>query len=119
MPEALRLTGEGVQDSTVRLAMHRMAADVEEGKSLARAMVGRRPFPPRLPRLIDWAERRGTLPDVLHMAGEMFAARASAQSSFAAAALSVACFILVILGVSLIVLGLMLPMITLIHKLSG
>jgi hypothetical protein len=53
------------------------------------------------------------------MAGDMFAARASAHSSFAAAALSVACFVLVIIGVNLIVLGLMLPMITLISKLSG
>ena len=92
---------------------------MEDGKTLARAMPERRPFPPRLPRLLHWGEKRGSLPEVLHMAGEMFAARASAHSSFAAAALSVACFVLILLGVNLIILGLMLPMISLISRLSG
>jgi type II secretory pathway component PulF len=119
MPEALRLAGDGVQDSGLRAATRGMAAEVEDGRTLAQAMSGCRPFPPRLPRLLRWGEKRGGLPDVLHMAGDMFAARASAHSSFAAATLSVACFILIILGVNLIVLGLMLPMITLISKLSG
>ena len=71
------------------------------GKTLAEAMAGRRPFPPRLPRLLRWGEKQGTLPEVLHMAGDMFAARASAHSTFAAAALSVACFVLILLGVNL------------------
>jgi type II secretory pathway component PulF len=119
MPEALRLAGEGVQDSGLQSAAQLMAADVEEGKTLAQAMSGCRPFPPRLPRLIHWGEKRGSLPEVLHMAGEMFAARASTQSSFAAAALSVACFVVIIIGVNLIILGLMLPMISLISRLSG
>jgi general secretion pathway protein F len=119
MPEALRLAGEGVQDSSVQSATRHMAEDVEDGKTLADAMSGRRPFPPRLPRLLLWGESRGSLPEVLHMAGDMFAARASAHSSFAAAALSVACFVLILLGVNLIILGLMLPMISLISRLSG
>jgi general secretion pathway protein F len=119
MPEALRLAGEGVQDSGLRAASRRMAEGVEDGQTLAQAMADSRPFPPRLPRLLLWGEKRGTLPQVLHMIGEMFAARASAHSGFAAAALSVACFILIILGVNLIILGLMLPMITLISRLSG
>jgi type II secretory pathway component PulF len=119
MPEALHLAGEAVQDSGIRSATRRMATDLEDGKSLAQAMSGRRPFPSRLPRLLRWGERRSSLPEVLHMAGEMFATRAAAQSNFAAAALAVACFVVVIVGVNLIVLGLMLPMITLISKLSG
>ena len=64
-------------------------------------MARRRAFPPRLPRLLRWAEKQGSLPEVLHMAGEMFAARASAQATFAATALSVACFVLILLGVIL------------------
>ena len=119
MPEALRLSGDAVQDSGLQSATHHMAADVEDGKTLARAMAECRPFPPRLPRLLQWGEKRGGLPEVLHMAGEMFAARASAHSTFAGTALSVACFVLILLGVNLIVLGLMLPMISLINRLSG
>ena len=37
------------------------------------------PFPAGLPRLVRWAERQGSLPEVLHMAGEMFEARAGAH----------------------------------------
>jgi general secretion pathway protein F len=119
MPEALRLAGEGVQNSGLRAASRQMAGGVEDGQTLAQAMADSRPFPPRLSRLILWGEKRGTLPEVLHMIGEMFAARASAHSSFAAAALSVACFVLILFGVGLIVLGLMLPMVSLIARLSG
>src|SRR5262245_59801894 len=70
MPEALRLTGEGVQDSGIQSATRRMTADVADGKTLAQAMSGCRPFPPRLPRLLEWGDKQGSLPAVLHMAGE-------------------------------------------------
>lgn len=119
MPEALRLAGEGVQDSSILADTRRMTEDMEDGKTLAQAMTDRRAFPPRLPRLLHWGEKRNSLPQVLHMAGEMFAARAAAQSNFAAAALGVLCFVVIIVGVNLMILGLMLPMITLISKLSG
>lgn len=119
MPEALRLAGQAAQDSSVRGGADQLAAEVEEGRSLADAVAEGGALPPRLARLIRWGEKRGGLPDILHMAGEMFAARATAHSSFAAAALSVACFIIVIVGVNLVILGLMLPMITLISRLSG
>jgi type II secretory pathway component PulF len=119
MPEALRLAGEGVQDARIESTTRSMAEAVEDGKTLAQAMASRGGFPPRLPRLLRWAENQGSLPEVLHMAGDMFAARASAHSSLAASVLSVACFILIIVGVNLVILGLMLPMINLISKLSG
>jgi type II secretory pathway component PulF len=119
MPEALRLAGEGVQDSRIESASERMAVDVEDGKPLSAAMTARPQFPPRLPRLLRWSENQGSLPEVLHMAGEMFAARASAHSTFASSVLSVVCFVLIITGANLTVLGLMLPLVTLISKLSG
>ena len=81
MPEALRLAGEGVQDSRIESTTRSMAEAVEDGKTLAQAMASRGVFPPRLPRLLRWAENQGSLPEVLHMAGDMFAARASAHSS--------------------------------------
>jgi general secretion pathway protein F len=119
MPEALRLAGEGVEDARLEIATRHMAEDVEEGHTLAQAMAARREFPPRLPRLIRWGEDQGSLPEVVRIAGEMFAERASAHATFAATALSVACFVVIVMGVALIVLGLMLPMIGLISKLSG
>jgi general secretion pathway protein F len=119
LPEALRLAGDGVEDARLRAAAREMAEHVEEGRTLAQAMAASRPFPPRLPRLLSWSEKRGTLPEVLHMVGEMFAARASAHTGFAGAVLSVLCFLMILFGVALVFLGLMLPMITLISRLSG
>lgn len=46
LPEALRLTGAGIEDATIDLACRTMAASVEQGASLAAAMEGRPPSPP-------------------------------------------------------------------------
>ncbi len=119
MPEALRLAGVGVQDSGVEAAARQMAEYVEDGEPLAQAMSRRWEFPPRLPRLLRWAENHGSLPEVLHMAGDLFAARASAHATIAATAVSVACFIVIILGVALSVVAVMFPLVTLIVRLSG
>lgn len=119
MPEALRLTGEGVQDSDVEDACHRLAASVESGQGLAAAMAGRRLFPAGLPRLVRWGERQQSLPEVLHMAGEMFEARAAAHAAFAGTVMSVLAAVLILWGVVTVIIGLMLPLITLISRLSG
>jgi type II secretory pathway component PulF len=119
MPEALRLAGEGVQDAGLEAISRLVAEDVEDGKTLAESMARRRGFPPRLPRLLRWGENQGSLPDVLHMAGELFAARASAQATTAATAATLACFFFILTGIVLVVGSLMFPLITLIAKLSG
>jgi type II secretory pathway component PulF len=119
MPEALRLTGEGVQDADVEGTCLRMADGVESGQDLARAMAERRLFPVGLPRLVRWGERQGGLTEVLHMAGEMFEARASAHATFAGTVLAVLAVLMILWGLFTVVGGLMLPMITLISKLAG
>lgn len=119
MPEALRFAGDGVQDANIDRAARRVAESVQHGHGLARAMARRGGFPPRLPRLLRWAENNGSLPDVLHMAGEMFAARASAHATFTAAVVSVLCFLAIVMGLFLFFLGVMLPTVNLISRLSG
>ena len=118
MPEALRLTGEGVQDADVERTCLRMADAVESGQDLARAMAERRLFPVGLPRLVRWGERQGSLTEVLHMAGEMFEARASAHATFAGTVLGVLAVLLILWGLFTVVGGLMLPLVNLIYKLS-
>jgi type II secretory pathway component PulF len=119
MPEALRLAGEGVQDSGLEAIGRLMAEDVEEGKTLAEAMALRRGLPSRLPRLVRWGENQGSLPEVLHMAGELFAARASAQATTVATAATLACFFFILTGLVLVLGGLMFPLLMLISKLAG
>jgi len=118
LPEALRLTGEGVQDADLDVSCRLMAREVESGRSLSRAMAERRPFPLGLARLLHWAEGRKSLTEVLHIAGSMFEARALSYSSFVASVLSVLC-VIPVLGVVMIVPALFMPLITLISGLSG
>ena len=80
LPEALRLTGEGVQDADLDDTCRAMAREVESGRSLAEAMTDKRLFPPGLPSLLRWAERDTSLPEVLHMAGTMFETRARGRA---------------------------------------
>jgi type II secretory pathway component PulF len=119
LPEALRLTGEGVPDANIAISCRRMAGAVESGQTLAQAMADRWPFPAGLPRLVDWAEKQRTLPEVLHMGGEMFEARAGAHASFTGTVVGVLSVIMILWGLFTVVVGLMLPLITLISRLSG
>jgi type II secretory pathway component PulF len=118
LPEALRLTGEGVQDSDVDAACRQMASQVESGRSLSQAMEKVWLFPVGLPRLVRWAETQESLPEVLHMAGSMFESRGRSYSSFVGTVLNVFCVLLVFQMV-LVVPALFLPLITLISRLSG
>ena len=118
LPEALRLTGEGVQDSDVDASCRLMANQVESGRSLSQAMEKVRLFPAGLPRLVRWAENQESLPEVLHMAGAMFESRGRTYSTFVGTVLNVICVLLVFQMV-LFVPALFLPLITLISRLSG
>jgi type II secretory pathway component PulF len=118
LPEALRLTGEGVQDSDVDASCRVMASQVESGRSLARAMEKVWLFPFGLPRLVRWAETQESLPEVLHMAGAMFEARGRAYASFMGTVLNVLC-VLIVFQMVWFVPALFLPLITLISRLSG
>jgi len=118
LPEAIRLTGQGVQDADFDVSCRRMAGEVESGRSLSQAMAARRLFPLGLPRLLRWAEGQRSLPKVLHMAGSMFEARARAQSRFVGSVLTALC-VVPVLFIVLTVPALFVPLITLISRLSG
>ena len=119
LPEALHLTGEGVENAELDRACLLMADDVERGASLAQAMMQRHELPAGLPRLLRWAGDHGAQSDILHMVGEMFEARARSQATFAGTVSTVLAVVFVLLGMAVVVIGLMLPLITLISRLSG
>ena len=117
--EAVRLTGEGVNDASIERACRVMGSDVDAGLGLSQAMGRQRLFPKGLARVLRWAEGNQSLAGSLHMAGEMFEARARSQATFVGTVLSVMAVISVIVGVGWMVIALFLPLITLISKLSG
>jgi len=119
MPEALRLAGEGVQNSDLNRACGRMAGEVEKGETLAQAMAARPELPSGLARLLRWASKQNAIAEILHMAGEMFEARAKGQAMFAGSVMAVLAAVIVLWGAFSVVVGLMLPMVMLINRLSG
>ncbi len=110
LPEALRLAGEGVQHDRLASVARGMAEGVEGGQDLGAAAARRRELPRGLGRLLRWGEDRGALPQVLHMAGELFAARASTHAAFVATVVTIACFFMIAIGAGLIVFGLAYPL---------
>ena len=75
--------------------------------------------PPACPGCLRWAQDQGAIAEILHMAGEMFEARARGQATFAGTVMAVLSVIVVLWGIFTVIFGLMLPMITLISRLSG
>jgi type II secretory pathway component PulF len=117
--QAVRLTGEGVEDPAVDRACRMMSVDLESGLGLSQAVRRQPLFPKGLARVLEWAEGNQSLAGSLHMVGEMFEARARSQATFFGTVLSVLVVIAVILFAGLLVIALFLPLITLISKLSG
>ncbi len=118
LPEALRLTGEGLEDSSMERACAVMASEVESGRSLDQAMSKLWRFPPGLPRLLGWAENQMALSEVLHLAGVLFESQARSRATLAGTTVTIVCVILV-LALVMVIPGLFLPLITLISRLSG
>ena len=118
MSEAIRLTGQGIEDASIDRDCRVMAGRVESGESLSRAMSSRSRFPIGLARLLRWAEHQKSVSEVLHMAGAMFEARARAQSRFVGVVLNFLC-VLMVFGMVLTVPALFTPLIVLIARLAG
>jgi general secretion pathway protein F len=118
MPEALRLTGEGVQDADIDSSCQAMARDVEAGGPLSVAIRQRGMHLMGLAGLVRWAEHQRSLPEVLHTAGSMFEVRARSHAAFAGTVLTFLC-VLLVFSIVLSIPALILPLITLISKLSG
>ena len=117
--QAVRLSGEGVQDASLMAASRRVAQEVEAGGTLSGAIARQSIFPAGLSRLLAWAGGQAALAETLHTAADIYEARARAQSSFASAVYGVATVLAVVFGIGLVVGAIMIPLISLISKLSG
>ncbi len=117
--QAVRLSGDGVQDASLMAASRRVAQEVEAGNPLSGAIARQSAFPEGLSRLLAWPGGQPALAGTLHTAGDIYEARARAQSSFAGTVYSVATVIAVLVGIGVVVVAVMLPLISLISKLSG
>jgi type II secretory pathway component PulF len=119
LPEALDLAGRATPDADVETAAARMATEIRDGAELAVALRTQRLIPSGVPPLVEWGQKAGDLPSILHAIAEMFEAKAPSLVTFAGTVFGVLALLAVLWGVFLVVCGLILPMINLISVLSG
>ncbi len=119
LPESLRLTAKGVQDAYLARACRDVAAEIEQGRSLSESIGARSQFSYDLLPLIELGERTSTLGNTFQSAAEMFEGRANAQGRNLEVFLLPATFLVIICFCGVIVLGLFMPLIALITRLTG
>jgi type II secretory pathway component PulF len=119
LPEALSLSGDGVNDAELGRAGSELRKSVEQGRTLSESLVFWPRCPAGLREILNGSEGRGDLAPSLHMAGDMYEARTRTQSSFVSTTASALCVIAVIWGIGFFMAALYLPIITLLGKLVG
>jgi len=118
LPEALRLTAEGLPNRALAAACRRAAAQVEAGRPLSASLAAQRQFPPTLIPLVEWGERTPALAEAFRAAAEMFEGRTHYQQVFLGAILTPTLFVVIVAFVGTIMTALLLPLISLIQHLA-
>jgi type II secretory pathway component PulF len=119
LPDALRLTSDGLRDPDLAYGCRRVADDVDGGRVLYESMAAQRQFPPSLIPVVEWGQRAPALADAFRAAAEMFEGRLRSQGSLLEAILLPIMFMFIICFVGALVVALFLPLISLVTRLSG
>ncbi len=118
LPDALRLTADGLRDADLAWGCRRVADDVEQGRPLFESMATRPQFPESMIPVVEWGQRAPALPDAFRAAAEMFEGRVRSQGSLLEAILLPVMFLWIIGYVGTFVVAMFLPLISLIQHLS-
>ena len=115
LPEALRLTADGITDGYVGSQCRRLAALVEQGTSLTMSLIELRTLPVSIVPLVHWGEQHGLLADGLRSAAEMIEGRLDLRSDMLVQIVPPVTLILVGWMAISMTLALFLPLISLIQ----
>ena len=119
LPEALRLTAEGLDDLQLAAACRKAAGEVEAGRSLAEALGGLRAFPAALAPLVRWGESSPRPADALRAAAEMFERRAAILTDLLDTFAPPILFLMIVGPAGVIVVGLFIPLLPFVCGLRG
>jgi type IV pilus assembly protein PilC len=118
LPEALRLTADGISDSYVAAQCRKLAASVEGGSSLTTSLVRLRTLPLSIVPLVHWGEQQNALDEALRSAAEMLESRLRVRTTLLAQVVPPLVFVLVAVCVASTFVSLFLPLFSLIQGLS-
>jgi len=119
LPDALRLAAQGLSDAYLARACRKAAADVEKGRPFNESMASRRQFSSDLIPLVELGQRTSMLADAFLSAVEMFEGRTYLHGRTLATFLLPATFLLILGFYGFFIIGIMLPLISLITRLSS
>jgi type II secretory pathway component PulF len=119
LPESLRLTAKGLHDAYLSRACRKVAEEIEQGRSLSDGITARRQFSADLLPLVEVGERASTLGEAFQSAAEMFEGRAASQGRNLETFLLPAAFLVIICFCGFVIIGLFMPLIVLITRLTG
>ncbi|NQU24749.1 MAG: type II secretion system F family protein [Candidatus Nealsonbacteria bacterium] len=118
LPEALRLTADGVGEAHLALGCRRAAEQVEAGMPFSEALASHLAFPPSIIPLVEWGGQASAMDDALGAAAEMFAGRVQSQEGLMKTVVLPLTFLVVIGFVSFLAVAMMAPMVSLVRSLS-
>jgi general secretion pathway protein F len=119
LPEAVTIAAEGAHDAEMAHAGPFIAKRIQEGASLGIAAAESGVLPSGFTDVLNWAESHRSLPESLHMAGDIFEAQAQSRSRFIGSVVTVLTVVLVLWGCGFLVVALFLPLLQLITSLAG
>jgi len=118
LPDALRFTADGLREADLAVACRRAARQIRDGQSLSESLFGYWQFPPTLKPFIHWGEQSAALAEGFRAAGEMFERRLRAAAGVFEVVMPAIVFLIVIASIGLLIVGLFLPLISLIQSLT-
>jgi type II secretory pathway component PulF len=118
LPQALRAAASGVREGDVRVAARALAELVESGVPMSEALDRFPEFPATFKPLLRWGEQSAALADAFRGTADMCHGRLRVQGVFTDAALLPVILLVVLFFVGSFVMAFMLPLISLIQRLS-
>jgi len=118
LPEALRLSGDGLSNEHVGEVSHRLADGAENGQAVWRLLSTSREAPNSLIPLLRWGEEKGILAEAFGTGRQMLEARVRTRSLLLQSILPPILFIAIGCCVLFVVGALFVPLVTLVECLS-
>jgi type II secretory pathway component PulF len=119
LPEALRMTADGLGNASLAEACREVAKDVESGRDFSESMASQPLFPPRMIPLIDWGRQSSSLADAFRGTAEMFDLLLHSRTTITQTIVIPLTFFSILTFVGATILAMFLPMLSLIACLSG
>lgn len=119
LTEALRVSSSGLRDANVAEVWNQLAAQVEQGIPLSRAMLDTHRLPASIAPLVYWGERTSSLPEALLTISDMLEGRVRLRAQLIRTIAPPILFVVIGGGIYFVIFAVLTPLIMLIQNLSG